>query len=449
MTTHRFFPRFFGGVEAYTLRLAHALQQRGHTVHILTGEPIDKPDLSIEIKNELFQGIPLIRLEYDFLRRPVAYRAAYHDPAVTAQIKSILYEVQPDVVHATSLSLLMGGTIEAAKSLKLPFIYTATDFVLTCRRGTYIKYDNSICTEKEEVALCTECMRPHTTLEIQLERAYRLLPETLAGGVLPVLENFIGKRADFVHAATSIKHRFRYLPYWREQIDHVIAPSSYIRDRLLLNNFPVERITVSPYGITPPPPDFKKIPSSKIRFGYIGRITPIKGVHLLIEAFTRLNLQDGVELTLYGKADVNAELYIQKLKQKVEGAANIKFAGFVDNAKISDLYQKIDVLVVPSIWPENSPITILEAQAHGIPVIASDVGGITDLVNHESNGLLFANQNVDDLIRQIKRCVSSPEFVSKLATRSQLIKSIDTDAKKLVSLYENLCTHPNSNILDK
>lgn len=380
----------------------------------------------------------MIRLEYDFLRRPVTHRAAYHDPDVTDQIKAVLYNIQPDVVHATSLSLLMGGTIEAAKTLKLPIIYTATDFVLTCRRGTYIKYDGSICTEREATALCTECMSPHTSTEVRLDRAYRLLPSNMAVSILPLLENFVGKRADFVHAAASIEHRFSYLPYWREQIDHIIAPSSYTRDRLVLNNFPVERITVSPYGITPPPADFQKMPSTKIRFGYIGRITPIKGVHLLIDAFSRLNLQDRAELTLYGRADINAELYMQELKQKAGNTANINFAGFVDNAQISALYRQIDVLVVPSLWPENSPITILEAQAHGIPVIASDVGGITDLIRHNVNGLIYVNQQVDDLMEQITRCVESPELVDLLANQSKPIKSIEEDAAQLAHLYQKL-----------
>ncbi|MCB0164756.1 MAG: glycosyltransferase [Anaerolineae bacterium] len=418
------------------MRLAHALQYLGHTVHILTGEPLDKPDLSLEIKREIFQGIPLIRLEYDFLRRPVTYRAAYHDPSVTAKIKAILQQIQPDVVHATSLSLLMGGTIEAAKTLNLPIIYTATDFVLTCRRGTYIKYDGSICTQQEAIALCTECMGPHTPVEVRLDQAFRLLPRNLAMSTLPLLENFIGKRADFVHAAASIEHRFGYLPFWRAQIDHIMAPSSYVRDRLRLHHFPAERITVSPYGIPSPPIDFQKAPSPKIRFGYIGRIMPIKGVHLLIEAFTQLNLQDRAELTLYGRADVNAELYMQGLKEKVANTANVHFAGFVDNAQISELYRQIDVLVAPSLWPENSPITILEAQAHGIPVIASDVGGITDLIRHEVNGLIFANQQVNDLAKQLTRCIESPELIDRLADQSKLIKSIEEDAAQLAHLYQ-------------
>lgn len=407
-------------------------------MHILTGEPIDKPDLNVDIKKERFQGIPLIRLEYDFLRRPVPYRAAYTDPTVTHHIKAVLHEIQPDVVHAISLSLLMGGTIEAAKALGLPLVYTATDFVLTCRRGTYIKPDGSICTQKEEIALCTKCMGPHTPLENRLDQAYRLLPERLAAAALPLLENFIGKRADFVHAAASIEHRFDYLPYWRQQIDRVIAPSSYARDMLVLNNFPAERITVSPYGITPPPVTFRKTPATKTRFGYIGRITQIKGVHLLIEAFRRLDLADRAELTLYGKADLNSDWYMQELKEKARSAANITFAGFVDSAQISRLYEEIDVLVVPSLWPENSPITILEAQAHGIPVIASDVGGITDLIEHEVNGLIFANQDVNDLTAQLARCLSQPILLAKLSHRCRIIKTIEQDAEALVALYQTL-----------
>ncbi|MCP4362148.1 MAG: glycosyltransferase family 4 protein, partial [Chloroflexi bacterium] len=201
LCTHRFLPRFKGGVEVYTLHLARALQGFGHQVSILTGEPIPKTDDTLEVVEDEYEGISLIRLKYDYLRQPVTFRAGYSAPNITTHIKAILQKLVPDIVHATSLSLLMGGTIGAASSLGIPTIYTATDFVLTCRRGTYLKWDNTICNEKEEIDLCTVCMEPHAQLEIWLDRVWRMAPKRLAQTMLASVENLVDKRADFVYAA--------------------------------------------------------------------------------------------------------------------------------------------------------------------------------------------------------------------------------------------------------
>lgn len=409
-------------------------------MHILTGEPVTKPDLSVTAKTEAYQDTPVTRLAYDFLRRSAIIRAAYSDPLVTAHIQQVMRQLQPDVVHATSLSLLMGGTIEAATNLKLPLVYTATDFVLTCRRGTYVKADNTVCAIKEEPAACTVCMGPQTALERGLERTYWLLPERLGQPALALAESAIGKRADFVHAAASIQHRFAYVPHWRPKISHIIAPSSYMREMLVLNDFPADRITVSPYGVEPVDTNFKKEPAPILRFGFIGRITHIKGVHLLLEAFAALpkEARQQARLTIYGSADVRSARYMTTIEQQVADFPQIRLAGQIDNADISQVYRQIDLLVVPSLWPENSPITILEAQAHGVPVIASNVGGIGDLVHPEVNGLIFANQSVEELTQQLARCLAEPTLVSHLAHHSRLIRSIDQDAGDLLELYYGL-----------
>jgi glycosyltransferase involved in cell wall biosynthesis len=180
------------------------------------------------------------------------------------------------------------------------------------------------------------------------------------------------------------------------------------------------------------------VPSPKQRFGFSGRIAAIKGVHLLLEAFQQLPQPERAELTLYGQAEVRSDQYYQQLKKQVTHLPNIKCAGVADNAQISQIYRHLDVLVVPSIWPENSPITILEALAHGIPVIASDVKGIADLVQDEVNGLIFANQNVQDLTRQMTRCLDSPELVAQLEAQCRPVKSLSEEIADLIRLYEEV-----------
>ena len=434
--THRFLPQFIGGVELYTLRLAHTLQDLGHEVHILAGEPISGPDLTVEREETTYQGLPVTYLKYDYLRRSVIDRASYNDPLVTRHIQEIIQRYQPDIVHALSLSLLMGGTIEASAALDLPLVYTASDFVLTCRRGTYLTGDNRICSEKEALSLCTACMGPHTPLEKGLERLWRLAPKVAGDALLPRLESTLGKKAEFVHAAESIAHRFGYLPGWRQKISRIIAPSSHMRDMFVLNGYPAQKIVVSPYGVEPPPANFRKTSSDILRFGFIGRITPVKGVHLLVEAFKMLPQPRNARLTIYGGPDLRAAAYSQTLQ--AQAGPQLHFAGPVANSRLADLYRDLDVLIVPSIWVENSPITILEAQAHGTPVIASDVPGIADLIQHEVNGLIFPNQNAEALAGQMSRCLASPQLVDQLTTATRPVKSIAEDAQAMIDLYRNV-----------
>jgi glycosyltransferase involved in cell wall biosynthesis len=292
--------------------------------------------------------------------------------------------------------------------------------------------------ERENVALCTACMGPYTPFEKRLTRLWQLTPDSLAQPLLPITEKIVGKKADFVHASTSIQHRLNYLPQWLPQIKHIIAPSTHMRNMFVLNGFPAERIIISPYGVQPPAPGFIKTPSTKLRFGFIGRVTSIKGVHLLLEAFAQLSRSERTELTIYGKADVKSDPYMRALQRQAERLPNVKFASFVANTHLNEIYRYLDVLVVPSIWPENSPITILEALAHGIPIIASDVPGIADLVQHEVNGLIFASRNVQDLGAQMSRCFDSSELVSRLAAQCHLVKSLPEDANSLIKLYEEV-----------
>ncbi len=432
---HKFLPQFTGGVEIYTLRLARTLKEFGHDVYIVTGELVTKGNLSVEVHWGDYENIPTIRLVYDYDCRPVTHRASYSDPIITEQIYSILGELNPDIIHATSLSLLMAGTIEAAVRLGIPIVHTAMDRVLVCRRGFHLKHDDSICTSKEEINLCTACMGPRNQLETWLDTLWKRTPKPLREFSLPLAEKVIGKKADFVHAAESIRYRLNYLPRWRPKIDRIIAPSSHTRDMFILNDFPENRIVVSPYGVEEPDTVFVKEPADHLRFGFIGRVTFLKGVHILLEAFASL-AETPARLKIYGDADEKSIHYMRKLQNKAAPLLNVEFAGHIANNKISDAYREMDILIFPSISPENSPITVLEAQAHRVPVISSNIAGVSDVIHHEHNGLLFRNQDSQDLARQIQRCITSPELVGMLAQNSQLIKSIRQEAGEILELYE-------------
>lgn len=102
------------------------------------------------------------------------------------------------------------------------------------------------------------------------------------------------------------------------------------------------------------------------------------------------------------------------------------------------MWREIDVLVVPSVWYENSPNVILEAFAHRPPVIASNLGGMAELVKHEKNGLLFAPGNAADLARQLSRVIAHPNLLNRLRAGIEPIKSVKEEMDELEAIYRRV-----------
>ena len=117
---------------------------------------------------------------------------------------------------------------------------------------------------------------------------------------------------------------------------------------------------------------------------------------------------------------------------------HINFHGGYHYEEISQVLANIDVLVVPSVWYENSPLAIHEAFLAGIPVITSNLGGMAELVKDGQNGLLFEPGNAADLNEKLYRFIDHPELIEQLASNPMKVSSIQEDAKKLKELYKQL-----------
>lgn len=136
--------------------------------------------------------------------------------------------------------------------------------------------------------------------------------------------------------------------------------------------------------------------NAHIRFGFVGRVEYLKGAQLLVEAFAEaLKSNPNISLTLYGKNMLGKQL-IDRVKSNQE---KIIFNGPFNSSEI-DVYPNIDVLILPSFW-EGFPYVIIEAMSHKIPVIASNVGGISEIVHTGENGILIEARNKEQLIQAI------------------------------------------------
>jgi len=120
------------------------------------------------------------------------------------------------------------------------------------------------------------------------------------------------------------------------------------------------------------------------------------------------------------------------------GKNNIKFMGGYYVEEAHKIFSQLDVLVIPSIWYENSPLTIHEAFMAGVPVITSNIGGMAELVKHNNNGLLFKVGDSEDLYQTIMKVIENPELISQLSANVPSVKSIEENAEELEEIYKNL-----------
>ncbi len=221
-----------------------------------------------------------------------------------------------------------------------------------------------------------------------------------------------------------------------QRVDLFIAPSKFLREKFIEYGMDEERIVYSDYGIA----DLKytveaKAPQKPIRFTYIGTLVEHKGLHALIEAFNKLP-PDSAILDVYGSLDEFTG-YVSRIQSMV-GHPGINLRGRAENEQISHILANADVLVIPSIWFENSPITIHEAFLARVPVITSNFGGMAGLVQDGHNGLLFEVGNSDDLYRCLKRVVENPSLLDSIRPSPDEVKSIADDCEWMEEQYKRL-----------
>jgi glycosyltransferase involved in cell wall biosynthesis len=169
--------------------------------------------------------------------------------------------------------------------------------------------------------------------------------------------------------------------------------------------------------------------------GYLGTVAEYKGVHILVDALNRLSTHH-VEGRIHGVTEFFPD-FVKSLEARIANP-KVRLMGRYDNQAVGRILSEMDVLVVPSLWWENSPITIHEAFLAGVPVVASDQGGMAELVQDGKNGFLFKIGDAADLARVLMRFVADPSLVEKLAPRRESIRDIVEDALSTEGHYRRL-----------
>jgi glycosyltransferase involved in cell wall biosynthesis len=166
-------------------------------------------------------------------------------------------------------------------------------------------------------------------------------------------------------------------------------------------------------------------------------MAPWKGCDVLIRAFRELPPGMKATLDIYSNLE-RYKPFVKRLRKLAKGDKRINFVGPFQREKVGEVLSGLDVLVVPSRWYENQPGVILEAFAAGRPVVATDLGGMSEFVRHEENGLLFELDRPDHLTRQLRRLVTESGLIERLRSGIGPVKTVEENADELEELYASL-----------
>ena len=396
LTVHAFPPRSTAGVEVYTLRLARALRERGHDVLVLAAAH-DLSAAPYSSRRRRHEGVDVV--EVVNVHHQGTLEATYDDPEVDRAAAAVLDGFRPHVVHAQHLLNLSAGILAESRRRGAVTLLTLHDYWLSCPRdGLRMRADGVLCHTMDH-GVCGTCLTgsPYLVpplqrglsavareagLGAQLHRLQGLAPRTVEKGLALARRLAPPRGADLAVGMDRRAERLRALV---EGVDLLLAPTAFARDRAIEFGIDPSRVQVRALGAASGPAVARPARARR-RIAFVGTLAPHKGVDVLVRAFRGLGRAD-VTLDLHGGVTTHPA-YVDEVRRAADGDARIRLHGPFPEGEQARVLSSIDLLVLPSVWWENSPLTVLEALAAGVPVVASAIGGLPELVAHDDTGLL-------------------------------------------------------------
>jgi glycosyltransferase involved in cell wall biosynthesis len=429
IAAHGFPPTHSAGAERRAERMAHWLVANHHEVEVFALEKIDDPNFRVETASQ--GGYRVHRVFYNTYGGENPFRNSYDFPPIADALRSVLAQGDFDLVHLISGYLLAAQAINTPKEFGLPVVATLTEYWFMCTRLNLIQARGSLCSGPETDQKCMRCLAEE-------KRPYRFLASK-APSVLDAYWSLAQHFPSSRRATDEMARRQAALRTALDAADLVVCPSRYLVGKFAEFGFDTRRYLFLRQGLARSPdiqPASRE--SAGLRLGYIGQIKAHKGVDLLVDAAASL-MDSGwkVTLDLWGSESA-APNYVARLKRRSAGYSAIRWNGQYAGAKVWEVLANLDVLVVPSRWYENSPNAILEAYAMGLPVVATNLGGMAELVQHDFSGLLFDLNSADGLRRQLARLLDEPDLLRRLRAGIPPVKTLDQEMQELVAHYERL-----------
>jgi glycosyltransferase involved in cell wall biosynthesis len=404
---HDYLPAHLGGSELHAHQLSAELARRGHEVTALFTERDLSREEGSTLRGEL-DGVRTVELVHQ--REYQDVRETWEQTPAVEAFEALLAELRPEVVHFHHLSLWGARCVERARAAGCRVVVTLHDYHSLCDSAVLLRRDLSLCDGAEG---CTDCLRRHP-----------MLTERHGGDAAPEDERWLRAAAERrAHNATGLVAAHR-----------IIAPSRYLAGVFRRAGMATdEQLVVMKAGY---PGELRaprtSDPSRPLRVCYIGGIYPSKGVHVLVGAFRHVD-PALAELSVHGILEWFPG-YVEELRAQADGRP-VRFRGSYDPGDVDTVLAEADVVCVPSIWVENQPITIQEAYRNGLPVVATDLGGMAEAVEHGRSGLVFPRGDERALAAALTSLAEDRGLLARLAAGRPRVPTVPEIADGVLELY--------------
>ena len=389
-----------GGSEAVFFGEKALLESRGHTV--VPFSMADEKNLPSDYSRYFVSNI-----DYATAGGAAKLRSAMniiYSFEAKSKMKQLLRDFRPDVAHFHIFQHQISPSVFGPlKKQGVPLVLTLHDLKPIC--PTYKMYTND--------HVCEACKG---------RKFYNCFVNSCTKG------------SRFKSLINTVEMYLHYLLGYYQNVERYIAVSSFYRDKMIEYGFSPEQVVYIPNYI-----DAARFERPYADEGYglfFGRLSYEKGLDHLLDAAT-LN----PDIPLYIAGTGPSEEALKQLAQD-RGLDNIRFLGFVSGDALFDLIAKAAFTVMPSIWYENCPMSVLESLALQTPVIGADIGGIPELVRHDADGYIYEAGNSEALAATMKKMMTDAPRRQAMgqAGREKIISDFneETHYQKLMDVYKDI-----------
>lgn len=378
-----------GGDCVASMALEKLLKAKGHEVAFFSMQYAKnfKSDWASYFPSEVNFQAPDWRGKVNALARIIS------SSEVKSKFSLLLDRFNPDVVHLNNIHSQLSPVIgEIAHRRNIKVVWTMHDYKLVCPNYTCL-HDGKVC------SLCVDSHNPVHVLRTKCMKG------SLPASVVAYLEALVWN-AGRLDANTNC----------------FIAPSQFLATMMIKGGFAPEKIKVVSNFIN------QDLPSTCEDKGdyyvYVGRLSEEKGLQTLLSAARSLPF----ELRIIGDGPLRGLL--------PDDDPNIKYLGFKSWDELAPIIQKAKFVVVPSEWYENNPLSVIESQSLGTPVLGAEIGGIPEMIRVPECGMLFESGNKNDLMDKIKLMFSRSFNYKAIAEETKMRFSADRYYKEIIKIYE-------------
>ncbi|MBA4374172.1 MAG: hypothetical protein C0402_15080 [Thermodesulfovibrio sp.] len=464
LVTLSFFPESVGGTEYYTLNLSRKLIEKGWDVQIVSAVK-DLTQKRYEVTELVYEGIKVIKINNppEFCTRFVDY---FMDHTIDHLFEKLVKAERPDIIHFQHTAFLSSRLPEIAQQLKIPSVFTLHDYWFMCNRSQLIRPAEGICPGPSGGVYCATCYDPARPSQAGIPK-YPFLNRLLQTGIMrrlnikerlsPALKRKL-KAILYKDTAENItveseagigqplpdprrmpEHSFR-LEFMKRQLTFpasVISPSLHLKRRYEAEGF--REITYIPHGFEPQ----KKIAAvpfeGRLTIVYLGNITPVKGADVILRELKDIAARQNLRLFFFGR--ILDGLYQNRLEAlaKEYPGVEISFRGGYKGGDLRDILSGAHLVIFPSLWEENHPLVVREALLHGVPVIASCLGGAAEAIDEGVNGFIFDPYKEGDLASKINLILNQPELLRTITAGAGNtgVETMESHVEKILTIYND------------